>query len=76
MATDLVELVCEFEAIQRWERGEAPGFSTGICDGLTCGYGECSFGGYWQFPLYPAEDYQPGGAEHLRRQEKLNAQTV
>lgn len=57
MTDPLVEMVREAEARKRWRNGEAPGFSTGICDSLTCGYGELDPCGYWEFPLYPAEKY-------------------
>ena len=53
----LVDLVHEQEALRRWEAGEMPTFSQGICETLTCGYGRLSHYGYWQFPLYPAEEY-------------------
>lgn len=53
----LTDMVHEHEAIKRWEAGEQPGFSTGICESLTCGYGNLDNYGYWEFPLYPAEDY-------------------
>jgi hypothetical protein len=39
------------EAIRRFESGEKPGFSTGICESLTCGYGTLDDLGYWEFPL-------------------------
>jgi hypothetical protein len=50
------KLVHEYEAQQRWQRGEMPNFSTNS-NGLTCGYGECDNYDNWQFPLYPAERY-------------------
>lgn len=31
--------------------GFRPGYSTGIHDGLTCGYGELDTNGFWQYPL-------------------------
>ena len=55
--SELVDMVCEYEAELRWARGDDPSFSTGLCDNLTCGYGKLDDYGYWQFPLYPAEDY-------------------
>jgi hypothetical protein len=53
----LSEMVHEYEAEQRWARGEMPGFSSNVVDMLTCGYSECDEHGDWQFPLYPAERY-------------------
>ena len=53
----LVNAVHEKESLVRWHAGKKPGFSTGLGDELTAGYGECDWGGYWQFPLYPAEEY-------------------
>ena len=53
----LINLVHEYEAQQRWDRGEMPSFSSNVVDMLTCGYGECDDYGNWQFPLYPAERY-------------------
>lgn len=40
-------------AIERFNKGEKPTYSTGICDNITCGYGELDQLGYWEFPLYP-----------------------
>lgn len=54
---DLVDLVAEYEAKKRWEAGEEPSFSTGICENLTCGFGVYDDYGYFEFPLYPAEEY-------------------
>lgn len=51
------EILAEAEALRRWNEGQKPGFSTGICESLTCGYGHLDHLGYWEFPLYPAEDY-------------------
>jgi len=53
----LTEMICEQEALKRWEAGKTPMFSTGICESLTCGYGKLDEYGYWEFPLYPAEKY-------------------
>lgn len=53
----LVMMVCEHEAQLRWESGEIPCFSSDVADQLTCGYGDLSYAGYFQFPLYPAELY-------------------
>lgn len=47
----------EQEAIRRSELGDKPTFSTGICGSLTCGYGKLDDNGYWEFPLYPVENY-------------------
>lgn len=53
----LEDMVREHEALRRWNEGENPKFSTGICESLTCGYGKCNDLGYFEFPLYPAEQY-------------------
>ena len=68
--SDLVDLVCEYEAEERWARGDDPSFSTGICESLTCGYGKLDDYGYWQFPLYPAEDYLRSGAKYKERERQ------
>lgn len=44
-------------ALRLYNSGKRPSFSTGICDSLTCGYGNLCENGYWEFPLYPAEKY-------------------
>jgi hypothetical protein len=44
-------------AIKKWNAGIKPSFSTGVCESLTCGYGILDDSGYWEFPLYPAEQY-------------------
>lgn len=54
---ELTDMVAKYEAKKRWEAGEKPNFSTSICERLTCGYGKLDEFGYWEFPLYPAEDY-------------------
>lgn len=41
----------ELEAIRRFQNGEQPCFSTGICESITYGYGKLSHNGYWQYPL-------------------------
>lgn len=51
------EKEAEAHAITLWEKGEMPKFSTGICERLTCGYGTLDDNGYWEFPLYPADEY-------------------
>lgn len=56
----LTDMIREQEALKRWEAGEKPGFSTGICESLTCGYGKLDEYGYWEFPLYPAELFLKG----------------
>lgn len=33
-----------------------PCYSTGIHGGTTCGYGELSHNGYWQFPVRSLEN--------------------
>jgi len=53
----LILAVHEYEAQQRWARGEQPMFSTGYDGLLTCGYGKLDWSGEWQFPLCPAEYY-------------------
>lgn len=63
MSKDLVEMVCEYEAIQRWNAGEIPSFSSDVANFLTCGYGKLGPYGEWEFPLYPAGLY----AERLRK---------
>lgn len=65
----LVEMVREAEALKRWHNDEDPGFSEGVCGGLTCGYGKLDNYGYWEFPLYPAEKY----SEIMKR--KLHVQS-
>ncbi len=39
------------EAYRRYRNGEAPSFSTGICEFLTAGYGHLDAYGYYEFPL-------------------------
>lgn len=57
MSTELEILVREYEAIQRWNAGETPSFSSDVADFLTCGYGKLNQWGDWEFPLYPARKY-------------------
>ena len=57
MADRLIDMVHEYEAQQRWAAGQKPSFSHGVCGSVTAGYGELDPNGYWQFPLYPGEDY-------------------
>lgn len=38
-------------ALSRYQIGEQPTYSTGICGTITCGYGELDCNGYWEFPL-------------------------
>ena len=40
------------EAYRRFNAGEKPSWSTGICGGTTAGYGELDQNGYWEFPLW------------------------
>lgn len=40
------------EAYRRYEAGEKPSFSTGICESITAGYGRLDEYGYWEFSLY------------------------
>jgi hypothetical protein len=58
MSDPLYDFACECEALVRWERGERPSFSVGVCESLTCGYGKLDHNGYFEFPLYPAEKYR------------------
>ena len=39
------------EAFKRYLRGDKLWFSSGICETLTAGFGECNHYGYWEFPL-------------------------
>lgn len=39
------------EAFSRYLRGDKLTFSSGICEGLTSGFGECNDYGYWEYPL-------------------------
>lgn len=39
------------EAYRRFNNGEIPYFSTGICESITAGFGECDEYGYFQYPL-------------------------
>lgn len=64
----LVEMVREAEALKRWREGQLPSFSLGICESLTCGYGHLDPNGYWEFPLYPAEEYSKKVKEKLGRE--------
>lgn len=57
MIDPLQEFVNECEALTRWQNGERPHFSQGICGFMTCGYGKLDHNGYFQYPLYPAEKY-------------------
>lgn len=72
MADPLSDLVHEYEAQQRWARGEMPNFSNDVVDQLTCGYGYLDDFGNWQFPLYPAERY----LELTREREVLIQQAM
>lgn len=49
---------CEIEAYKRYDSGEKPMYSRGICDYITAGYGKLDAYGYWEFPLVVnQEDY-------------------
>lgn len=48
----------EIEAIRRFESGENPQISTGICESVTMGYGDLDEWGYWEFSL-PSK-FHPG----------------
>lgn len=63
LSGELESVIAEEEALRRYASGERPTFSTGICGSLTCGYGKLSEYGYWEFPLYPAEDYLPSNEQ-------------
>lgn len=39
------------EAVRRYETGERLGFSIGIDELMTYGYGELDNNGFWEFPL-------------------------
>ncbi len=39
------------KAYQRYESGEIPQYSKGICESITAGYGKCDAYGYWEYPL-------------------------
>lgn len=56
----------EHRAMVRFFNGEEPGFSTGICEFLTCGYGKLSHLGYWEYPLpAPSEQwFKPKNRTH------------
>ena len=56
MDDPLYDMVCKYEAKQRFAAGEKPGYSQGLCGFVTCGYGRLDSAGYWQFPLYPLAD--------------------
>ena len=45
------------EAIRRYLNGEIPTHTTAVCENITCGFGEVSSLGYWEFPLWP-EDFK------------------
>lgn len=51
--TEAQEKESERIAIERFNSGEKPSYSTGICENITCGYGRLDPCGYWEFPLYP-----------------------
>lgn len=39
------------EAFRRYLCGDKLSFSSGICEGLTAGFGEINEYGYWEYPL-------------------------
>ena len=55
-AYDLALYVNTEEAYKRLAKGEQPGYSTGICEGITAGYGNLDESGYWEFPLVIDEE--------------------
>ena len=69
----IVDLVQEHEAELRWQSGARTRFSTGIRESLTCGYGKLDDYGYWEFPLYPAEDYMPHGSKTKEKYYEPNS---
>jgi len=66
----LSELIHEYEAERRWNAGEYPKFSSGICGSITAGYGELDECGYWQFPLYPGWEYLDLHKERTKNSKK------
>lgn len=55
----------EREAMRRFFAGEEPNWTTGICEFLQAGYGECSSNGYYEFTLpYPAEQWSKEKKPH------------
>ena len=38
-------------AYEKYEAGEVPSYSKGICDSVTAGYGRLDDYGYWEYPL-------------------------
>ena len=44
------------EAYRRLSEGEAPNWSTGLCERPTVGYGELDSSGYFEFPLIIDEE--------------------
>lgn len=49
-------------AYTRYEQGESPCYSSGICGTVTAGYGILDPHGYWEFPL---EVVMLGGVPHI-----------
>lgn len=60
----------EVESLEFLQDGNVPTFSTGICERLTCGYGELDGYGYWEFPLVPGDAYR-GVYKYLRQNRDL-----
>ena len=67
---EFVELIHEYEAQRRWNAGEHPKFSSGICGSITAGYGRLGESGYWQFPLYPGWKYLDLHIERTKNSSK------
>lgn len=57
-------------ALDKLQRGEAPAFSTGICESLTAGYGKCDGYGYFEYPLPHAAAYM-GVCDYLNKHKHL-----
>lgn len=47
----------EMQAIQWWNQGIKPSFSSNIADQITCGYGRLYNWGEWEYPLEPGIEY-------------------
>lgn len=39
------------KAYEKLKSGEPYGFSNGICESVTAGYGRLDYYGYWEYPL-------------------------
>lgn len=72
--TQEIPSASEIEAIERWEAGETPCFSTGMCDTLTAGYGELDECGYFEFQLpYPSEQWMPKNQHQMSLYQSIVA---